>query len=61
MATISGLLMPDLYDSFQQGQKDGQSQLQQRTLAQYAQPALNGDQNALSKIYGVDPDAGMRV
>jgi hypothetical protein len=43
MATIGGLLMPDLYDSFQQGQKDGEAQLQQRTLRRYAQPALNGD------------------
>lgn len=61
MATIGGLLMPDLYDSFQQGQKDGEAQLQQRTLRRYAQPALNGDQGALAKIYGVDPDAGMKV
>lgn len=43
MATIGGLLMPDMYAAAQQGLKDGQSQLAQRTLQQYAQPALNGD------------------
>ena len=61
MATIGGLLLPDLYTSGQQAFKDGQAQLAHRTLAQYAQPALNGDQGALAKIYGVDPGTAIKV
>jgi hypothetical protein len=45
---IGQLLMPDLYQTGQQGYQDGQAQAQKRTLAQYVQPALNGDQNALA-------------
>ena len=61
MATIGGLLMPDMYEAFQGGLKDGQSQLAHRTLAQYAQPALGGDQSALAKIYSADPATGLKV
>lgn len=43
MPTIGGLLMPDLYDSFQQGEQDGQARYKSNILKQYAQPALNGD------------------
>lgn len=43
MGQIGQLLMPNMYDAVQGGIKDGQEQLKQRTLAQYAQPALGGD------------------
>lgn len=61
MATIGGLLMPDMYAAFQGGLKDGQGQLAQRTLQQNAQGAIGGDAGALAKIYGVDPGAGMKI
>src|SRR6185312_13429707 len=61
MATIGGLLMPDMYAAFQGGLQNGQEQLAHRTLAQYAQPALGGDQGALAKIYGADPSACMKI
>lgn len=61
MATIGGLLMPDMYGAVQEGYKDGQGQLAQRTLQQYAKAAIGGDQSALAKIYGVDPGAGMKL
>lgn len=59
MGQLGRLYMPDMYDSAQQGQAEGRAELQRKTLAQYAQPALAGDQGALSKIYSVDPSAGM--
>lgn len=61
MGQIGQLLMPDIYGSFQQGVKDGQERTRRKTLAQYVQPALNGDKGALAQIYGVDPDAGMKM
>jgi hypothetical protein len=48
MGQIGQLLMPNMYDAVQGGIKDGQEQRKQRILAQYAQPALGGDQNALA-------------
>lgn len=62
---IGQLLMPDIAGSvmggFKQGEEYGQQEQRRKTLAQYVQPALSGDQGALSKIYGVDPDAAIKV
>lgn len=53
--------MPNILGSFLQGQQVGSEQRRKRTLAEFLQPALGGDQAALSKVYGVDPDAGMQL
>lgn len=52
---------PNILGQFLQGQSAGQDQRRKRTLAEFVQPALAGDQNALSQVYGVDPDAGMQL
>lgn len=54
-------MTPSIYDAVQSGMQDGRETARRQTLARYAQPALSGDQGALSKIYGADPDAGMKV
>lgn len=41
--------------------QDGLATKRRKTLAQYVQPAIGGDQGALAKIYGVDPQAGVQV
>jgi hypothetical protein len=51
----------DILGSFLQGQQAGQQQRTKRTLAEFLQPALGGDQNALSKVYAADADAGLQV
>jgi hypothetical protein len=51
----------DILGSFLQGQQAGQQQRTRRTLSEFLQPALGGDQNALSRVYAADPDAGMQV
>lgn len=52
---------PNILGQFLQGQAAGQQQKSKRTLAEYLQPALGGDQNALSQVYSADPDAGLQV
>lgn len=61
MGQLGRLYTPDLYDAAQQGLQDGRADFKRKTLQQYVQPALGGDQGALAKIYGVDPQAGMQV
>jgi hypothetical protein len=51
----------DILSSFLGGQQAGQQQRTRRTLAEFLQPALGGDQNALSQVYAADPDAGLQV
>jgi hypothetical protein len=51
----------DILSSFLGGQQAGQQQRTRRTLADFLQPALGGDQGALSKVYAADPDAGLQV
>lgn len=53
--------MPNILGQFLQGQQLGQEQRRKRTLSDYLQPAIGGDQAALSKVYGVDSDAGLQV
>lgn len=53
--------MPNILGSFLAGQQAGQEQKRKRTLSDFLQPALSGDQNALSQVYAADPDAGMQV
>jgi hypothetical protein len=52
---------PNVFGQFLEGQKAGQEQRRRRTLADFLQPALGGDQNALSQVYAADPDAGLQV
>jgi hypothetical protein len=51
----------DILGAFLTGQQAGQQQRTRRTLADFLQPALGGDKDALSKVYAADPDAGMQV
>lgn len=51
----------NLYEAFAQGRERGTERRTKRTLAEYVQPALGGDQQALGQIYSVDPDAGYKV
>lgn len=53
--------MSNLYESFSQGRERGAERRTRRTLGEYMQPALGGDQAAQQAIYGVDPDAGFKV
>lgn len=55
MATIGGLVQPDILGAVNQGFDRGQDQRKSRILSQYAQGALGGDQSALSQIYQADP------
>ncbi|TWI04799.1 peptidase M15-like protein [Luteimonas cucumeris] len=55
------LLMPNYVDSFNKGHEIGRENRTRKTLSQFLQPALGGDQNALSQIYGADSEAGMKV
>lgn len=52
---------PNILGQFLQGQQAGQDQRRKRTLSDYLQPALGGDKNALSQIYGADADTGLQV
>lgn len=51
----------DILSSFLGGQQAGQEQRTRRTLADFLQPALGGDQNALSQVFAADPSAGLQV
>lgn len=51
----------DIFGNFLAGQQAGQEQRTRRTLSEFIQPALGGDQNALSKVYAADPNAGLQV
>jgi hypothetical protein len=51
----------DILSSFLGGQQAGQQQRTRRTLSEFLQPALGGDQSALSQVYAADPDAGLQV
>jgi hypothetical protein len=57
----NSLILPDMLGAFNEGADRGRANLARSTLAKYAQPALGGDQGALAKIYGVDPDAGIKI
>lgn len=61
MASISGLLQPDILGAVNSGFDRGQDQRKNSILAQYAQSAVGGDQNALSQIYQSDPTAGLKL
>lgn len=58
MPTIGELYMPDIGASFNSGWDRGVEQRRKSTLADFMQQASSGDQSALAKVYGVDPDAG---
>jgi hypothetical protein len=47
--------------AFNSGTTAGRDARRYDTLSQYAGPAAQGDQDALAKIYGADPDAGMAL
>ncbi|MET3929582.1 hypothetical protein ABIE51_001469 [Lysobacter sp. OAE881] len=51
----------DILSSFLGGQQAGQQQRTRRTLADFLQPALSGDQSALSRVYAADADTGLQV
>lgn len=51
----------DPLSAFLQGQQAGQGERRRKTLSDFLQPALGGDQNALSQVYAADPDAGLQV
>lgn len=51
----------DILSSFLGGQQAGQQQRTKRTLADFLQPAIGGDQNALAKVYSADPNTGLQV
>ena len=53
--------MAGLFDSWNRGVQVGRENRRQRVLGQNLQGALGGDQAALSNVFGVDPDAGLRV
>lgn len=53
--------MAGVFDSFLAGKQAGQENLSKRTLAEFIQPALGGDQAALAKVYSASPDAGLQV
>lgn len=53
--------MAGVFESFLAGQQAGQEQRTKRTLAEFVQPALGGDQSALAKVYAADPSAGLQV
>lgn len=49
------------FDAGQRGLQAGQEQRTRRTLGEYMQPALGGDQAAQQAIYGADPEMGYKV
>lgn len=53
--------MADIFDSFMRGQQLGEQTKRRKTLGQYFQGATQGDANALSQVYQVDPEAGMQA
>lgn len=53
--------MVDLFEKYIQGQQAGQAKRRQRTLSENYLGAVQGDQNALAQVYGVDPEAGMQA
>lgn len=53
--------MADIYNAFVQGRQNGEARRTKRTLSQYLQGALGGDQAALTQIYAADPNAGMQA
>ena len=58
---MAQLEMPNVLGSFLTGKQAGQQERRRKTLADFLQPALGGDQNALSQISAADPDAGLQV
>ena len=61
MATIGGLIQPDILGAVNSGFDRGQDQRKNSILSRYAQSAVGGDQSALSQIYQADPSSGMRL
>lgn len=58
MATLD---TPNILGSYLQGAQAGREDRSRKALQDYLQPALSGDQSALSAIYKADPEAGMRT
>lgn len=52
---------PNIFGQFLQGKQAGEQERRRKTLSDFIQPALSGDQNALSQVYAADPDAGLQV
>lgn len=55
------LLMPNYVGAFNQGAEVGRENRTRKTLSEFLQPAIGGDQGALAKIYGANPEAGMKA
>lgn len=55
------MALSDFVSMWEAGGQAGREARTRRTLADYAQPALQGDQKALGQIYSVDPDIGYKV
>ena len=53
--------MAGLYEAFAAGRANGAERKAKKTLSDFMMPATRGDQNALSQVYSVDPNAGMQA
>lgn len=58
---MASLDTPNILGSYLQGAQAGREDRSRKALQDYLQPALAGDQNALSALYKADPEAGMRA
>jgi hypothetical protein len=55
------MALSDFIQSWEAGGQAGREKRTRRTLSEYMQPALGGDQAAQQAIYNEDPDIGFRV
>lgn len=53
--------MAEIFDTYARGLQMGEQTKRRKTLGQYFQGATQGDANALSQVYQVDPEAGMQA
>lgn len=57
---MNELQFPDIIGRFMQGQQIGQEQRKRKTIADYAQAAIGGDQEALGQVFKADPETGFQ-
>lgn len=55
------MALSEFIQNWEAGGQAGRAQRTRRTLSEYMQPALGGDQGAQQAIYNEDPDIGFRV
>lgn len=53
--------MGNLYEAWSRGRERGAERAKQSQLAELMGPAMQGDSGAQSKLFGVDPQAGLQV